>query len=100
MSDRFDHITHQNEQNTRDARYTAVRFLTTEMVKARVRNTESATRSVSSVPACPGCHDTAFVKHEEVITGTTAIAFWTCASCLRSWPAAKPRMLKADLKNS
>jgi hypothetical protein len=52
------------------------------------------------MPACPGCHDTAFVKHEQVVTGATAIAFWTCASCLRSWPAAKPRMLKADLKKS
>jgi hypothetical protein len=82
-------------------RCTAVRFLTTEMAMARVGNTrESTTRSVSPIPACPGCHDTAFVKHEQVVTGATAIAFWTCASCLRSWPAAKPRMLKADLKKS
>jgi hypothetical protein len=69
------------------------------MVMARVGITrESTTRSLSPIPMCPGCHDTAFVKHEQVVTGGTAIAFWTCASCLRSWPAASPRMLKADLQ--
>jgi hypothetical protein len=59
----------------------------------------SSTRPVQpSVPPCPGCHETAFVRLEQVLTEPTAIAFWTCSSCLRSWPATKPRMLKADVK--
>jgi hypothetical protein len=49
-------------------------------------------------PVCPGCHDASFVKEEQVITGETVISFWTCTSCLRSWPAPAPRMAKADLK--
>lgn len=54
--------------------------------------------SDSRPPVCPGCHDSSFVKEEQVITGETAISFWTCSSCLRSWPAPAPRMAKADLK--
>ena len=53
-----------------------------------------------AVPACPGCRDSAFVKQEQVLTGGTAISFWTCSSCLRSWPAPKPRMAKADLSRA
>jgi hypothetical protein len=49
-------------------------------------------------PECPTCRDTAFVRQEQVITGGKAISYWTCSSCLRSWPAPAPRMLKADLK--
>jgi len=39
-----------------------------------------------------------WMDHANVLTGGTAISFWTCTSCLRSWPAPKPRMAKADLK--
>ena len=49
-------------------------------------------------PECPACHDSSFVKQEQLITGSKVIAFWTCTSCLRSWPAPAPRMAKADLK--
>lgn len=49
-------------------------------------------------PTCPTCGDNSFVKHEQVITGGKAVAFWTCSSCLRSWPAPPPRMAKADLR--
>ena len=33
-----------------------------------------------------------------VVTTGTAISFWTCSACLRSWPAPRPRMVKADLE--
>jgi hypothetical protein len=49
-------------------------------------------------PACPSCRDTSFVRNEQVITGGRIVAFWTCSSCLRSWPAVAPRMAKADLR--
>jgi hypothetical protein len=48
---------------------------------------------------CPTCRDNRFVKKELVLTGTTAMSFWTCSSCLRSWSAPPPRMAKADLKD-
>jgi hypothetical protein len=48
-------------------------------------------------PPCPTCGDPGFVRREQVITGDTVVAFWTCASCLRSWPAPPVRMAKADL---
>jgi hypothetical protein len=48
-------------------------------------------------PECPTCRDAGFVKREQVLTGGKVVAFWTCGSCLRSWPAPAPRMAKADL---
>lgn len=65
-----------------------------------MRPTRKSSASTSEVtpPVCPGCHDSAFVKQEQVLTGHTVISFWTCTSCLRSWLAPKPRMVKADLK--
>ena len=35
------------------------------------------------------------LTREQVVTGAMAIAFWTCASCLRSWRVTKPPMAKA-----
>jgi formate dehydrogenase maturation protein FdhE len=55
-------------------------------------------RFAQPTQVCPRCHDSEFVTHEQVMTGTTAIAFWTCSSCLRSWPVVKPRMAKVDLR--
>ena len=54
--------------------------------------------SQQRLPDCPTCHDSSFVRQEQVITGDKVIAFWNCSSCLRSWPALVPRMAKADLK--
>jgi hypothetical protein len=51
-------------------------------------------------PRCPTCRDASFVKQEQVVTEGKAVAFWTCTSCLRSWPAPAPRMAKADLERS
>lgn len=51
----------------------------------------------SRPPECPTCRDSRFVKQEQVITGGKAVAFWTCAACLRSWPAPTPRVVKADV---
>ena len=65
-----------------------------------IRKPSAPTEFQPAVPPCPGCHDSAFVKQEQVLTGGTAISFWTCTSCLRSWPAPKPRMAKADLNRS
>lgn len=65
-----------------------------------IRKPSAPTESQPAVPPCPGCHDSAFVRQEQVLTGGTAISFWTCTSCLRSWPAPKPRMAKADLNRS
>jgi hypothetical protein len=64
----------------------------------RGHKSSTAADSQPRSPVCPGCHDATFVKHEQVLTGGTAISFWTCTSCLRSWPAPSPRMAKADLK--
>jgi len=50
-------------------------------------------------PACPSCGESTHVTQEQVLTSETAMSFWTCSACLRSWSAPRPRMLKADLKN-
>lgn len=50
-------------------------------------------------PECPTCHDASFVTREDVlIEGNTVVSFWTCESCLHSWPAPRVHMAKADLK--
>jgi hypothetical protein len=50
-------------------------------------------------PECPSCHDVGFVHREDVlIEGNKIVSFWTCASCLHSWPAPPLRMAKADLR--
>lgn len=81
-------------------RVSSGRLRTTRARMCPIRKPSASTDSQPAAPPCPGCHDSAFVKQEQVLTGGTAISFWTCSSCLRSWPAPRPRMAKADLNRS
>lgn len=56
-----------------------------------------ATSDPDPRPACPSCRENTHVTQEQVLTTETAMSFWTCGACLRSWSAPRPRMLKADL---
>lgn len=50
-------------------------------------------------PECPSCRDATSVEREDVlIEGNKVVSFWTCGSCLHSWPAPPLRMAKSDLK--
>ena len=49
-------------------------------------------------PQCPLCRDSSFVKDELVVSGRAVLSYWTCSSCLMSWPAPAPRMAKVDLR--
>jgi len=49
-------------------------------------------------PQCPSCRDANRVTREDVlIEGNRVVSFWTCGSCVHSWPAPPLRMTKADL---
>ena len=85
---------HERGNDVRNGYVVSSAALAEEMAAPR---SSSKHASGSDRPECPTCHDSSFVKQEQVITGSKAIAFWTCSSCMRSWPAAAPRMAKADL---
>jgi hypothetical protein len=63
-----------------------------------LRRSQEEDHPTARAPQCPSCRDASSVEREDVlIEGNRVVSFWTCGSCLHSWPAPPLRMAKSDL---